>query len=725
VAFSPDGKSLAVGYGHNSNAQVGRVKVWDVASGAELEAFTGPRGGVIAVAFHPGGKRLAVAGSEVVEVWELGTAHKIHELKGHKKWVYCVAYSPDGKWLATGGWDRTVKLRDAATGVEVLTVFAQDGFVLSLAFSPDSRTLVTSSEDRSARLWEVPSGRPLAAFHGHSDFVFAVAFRPDGREVCTGSMDGSIRFWGIRTSRPVVVEHSATVGRLAFRRDGLRVVTEADDHESNLTTGWNPLTGDVDTGLSGTPFEKLPAEFVPGPDRFVATTKSPDGKLVAQLPSSSPGAGLAERSKEYSLSSVVIREAASGRIVHTLTGHSGDVNCMAFSPDSRRLATASLDRTLKLWDVETGQDVFTLRGHTAGLTCMAFSPDGNQIVTGSYDATARVWNGTPLASNMTAEHDARYRKKVEALARLEDATDDLSRAKILAGTGQWGMAAEAFARAAAKDPDNLQLRYQLIEALVQAGDMRRVGPACNDMLKRFGNTGDLLQVLGVAGFCRLARTAETDPEKRQAVHDMAIANDSNARVLIQAKNGQWDLISQHLAKTVEDKPDNLAARMWLLLSLLESGDIPGYRAAAGKILSRFRKASDPNSLNNAAWCCTYVPDAVADLSVPVQMAEAAVAGYPADQKRFALNTLGAALYRAGRIDEAIARLDESVKAGGGVGVPQDWVYLGMAHHKKGNHEEATRWLEKVRAHVKNEKIAFSTDVVEIRFLLKEIVILKK
>jgi tetratricopeptide (TPR) repeat protein len=100
------------------------------------------------------------------------------------------------------------------------------------------------------------------------------------------------------------------------------------------------------------------------------------------------------------------------------------------------------------------------------------------------------------------------------------------------------------------------------------------------------------------------------------------------------------------------------------------------------------------------------------------MADAALAGYPADQKRFALNTLGAALYRAGRIDEAIVRLDESVKVGEG-GVPQDWVYLAMAHHKKGNREEAIRWLDKVRAHVKDEKIAFSSDLVENRFLLKE------
>ena len=101
------------------------------------------------------------------------------------------------------------------------------------------------------------------------------------------------------------------------------------------------------------------------------------------------------------------------------------------------------------------------------------------------------------------------------------------------------------------------------------------------------------------------------------------------------------------------------------------------------------------------------------------MAEAAIAGSPPDQKRFGLNTLGAALYRAGRSDEAIARLDESVKASGGNGAPADWVFLAMAHHKKGNGEEARRWLEKVRAYVTDKKSAFSDELVETRILLKE------
>jgi len=152
---------------------------------------------------------------------------------------------------------------------------------------------------------------------------------------------------------------------------------------------------------------------------------------------------------------------------------------------------------------------------------------------------------------------------------------------------------------------------------------------------------------------------------------------------------------------------------------VQKGDLSGYRAAARTVVSQFSNSSDPNLLNGAAWYCTYASDAVADLDVPVRMAEKALAGYPPDQKRFALNTLGAALYRAGRIDEAIAWLVESVKASGGAGTPEDWAFLAMAHAKKGNDNEARCWLEKLRSHKPDDKAPSSPGPLELRMLARE------
>jgi len=76
----------------------------------------------------------------------------------------------------------------------------------------------------------------------------------------------------------------------------------------------------------------------------------------------------------------------------TLSGHSGSVNCVSFSPDSRRIVTGSDDRSLKIWDTGTGQEILTLTGHTDSVQSVAFSPDGLRIVSGSADDTARLWD---------------------------------------------------------------------------------------------------------------------------------------------------------------------------------------------------------------------------------------------------------------------------------------------------------------------------------------------
>ena len=83
--------------------------------------------------------------------------------------------------------------------------------------------------------------------------------------------------------------------------------------------------------------------------------------------------------------------AASGRESLTLKGHTGEVHGVAFSPDGKWLATASGDRTVKVWDTTSGQETRTLKGHTGNVNGVAFSPDGKRLASASDDKTVKIW----------------------------------------------------------------------------------------------------------------------------------------------------------------------------------------------------------------------------------------------------------------------------------------------------------------------------------------------
>jgi tetratricopeptide (TPR) repeat protein len=174
-----------------------------------------------------------------------------------------------------------------------------------------------------------------------------------------------------------------------------------------------------------------------------------------------------------------------------------------------------------------------------------------------------------------------------------------------------------------------------------------------------------------------------------------------------------------LAEGVRLKPDDLRLHRELGACLLYSGDRAGWRRASATMLDRFGGAGAARAANDVAWACALGPGATPDPGVPVRLAEVALRDGPESFRDIYLNTLGAALYRAGRYDEAIRRLQEGIERRGGASLPEDWPFLAMAHHRLGHQSEARRWLDKLREHRPNESPDRFWDDLTIRLLRSE------
>ena len=259
----------------------------------------------------------------------------------------------------------------ASTTPEILR--GHTNAVSSIDVSQDGRLLASGSIDHTVRLWDAQTGKTIRTLNGHKTEVYEVAFSPDNQMLASSSYDGSVILWNVKSGKMLrtltIKEWSVAI---AFSTDSRQLAVGSQDR--------NVVIYDV---RDGNILRTLETKYA-----VSALAFSPDGRYLAA-----------------DVYAIMLWDLTTGKVIKTLEGHQSSVRDLAFSNDNRFLASASRDKTARIWNVETGKTVKILETQTPiavnyspkplkwkmPVTCVAFSPDGKILAMGTGRAV-HLWD---------------------------------------------------------------------------------------------------------------------------------------------------------------------------------------------------------------------------------------------------------------------------------------------------------------------------------------------
>jgi WD40 repeat protein/serine/threonine protein kinase len=409
VAFTCDGKILACCGGRP------HLELCDAATGKGIEEYNFAHTACpLAMAFSPGGEALATVSNDgVVLLWDFTARPKRSKLTGHQGPIESVAFAPDGKVLATGGIDNTIRIWDVTMERQVAILRGHQGPIEWVVFIRDGKTLVSGGLDRSVKVWNVAPPSDANILKGHPEWVEAVVFSPDNKTLASVDYGGYlVKLWDIPSRRLLkdLRGHTDVARCAAFSPNGRTLATGSHDYTVKL---WD-LSSLKEVATLTSEFAVLSVAFSPDGDTLaaagdgVAFWNMTSGQKIRGLTGDTGGVfsvafspTVAMVAVGYSDGRVGLGDIGSRQLSALPKEHGSMIRSVAFSGDGSLLASAGSDGGVVLYDVAHRQVIRSFREHTFVVHCVAFSPDNKTLASASWDGTVKLWNLPTLQQALT------------------------------------------------------------------------------------------------------------------------------------------------------------------------------------------------------------------------------------------------------------------------------------------------------------------------------------